>query len=234
MRILLLLGWLLLGVGLVLWHRGPGQERLRLDDAGQALARAARHATAEEWPEAIGAYEEALGRLPAEKVDAVRRIRLARALAQLKAKKLQPAYEGLKALCGEMQADRVADRALLAEARAALAQAHYYTTWVLRLQGEPREEWEPEIESARQIYRLLAEQAGERGDETSRRRHLEDLEVAVRLARLDLSDLARMPSPGGGSGGKRSARARDNSSRGEKPQDARGAGSGPPPDTGGH
>jgi hypothetical protein len=231
MRWLLLLGWLLLPAGFVVWHRGPGQERVKLDKAGKVLAEGDRLAAEKKWKEAIDAYDEALALLPAEMVETARRIRLARAKAQMHNRQLPGAHDALKVLCSEMQADPTADRALLAEVRSSLAQARYFMTWLLRLLGEPSEEWEPEIEAARQTYRLLAEQAGERGDEDARRRHLEDLEAAVRLARLDLEELVRMPVPRQVGG--RPARTKAKPT-GQGSPDARGASSGPPPDTGGH
>ena len=43
--------------------------------------------------------------------------------------------------------------------------SQYYMTWLMRLEGLSADEWEPEIESARQTYRLLAEQAEAAGDQ---------------------------------------------------------------------
>ena len=40
-------------------------------------------------------------------------------------------------------------------------------TWLMRLEGHSREEWEPEIEAARQTYRLLAERADASGDQAT-------------------------------------------------------------------
>jgi tetratricopeptide (TPR) repeat protein len=235
MRWLLLIGWLLLGATLVLWHRGPGQDWVRLDEAAALLAKGDRCAAEGLWGEAVAAYDAALGLLPAARVDTARRVRLAKAQALMRNKQLDRAREGLEALCVEMQADPAADRALLARARSALAQAHYYTTWVMRLRGEPREHWEPEVEAARQTYRLLAEQAGERGDETAQRGHQEDLETAVRLARMDIDELQGRPLPGGVGGvGKKSPSPAKSTTTQRPPADSRGASSGPPPDTGGH
>ena len=123
MRSLLLLGWLLLPVGFGIWHRGPGQERVRLDEVGKLLTKGDRLAADQEWAEAIKAYDEALRRLPAEKVEASRRIRLARVKAQMQGKQLAAAYAGVKALSGEMQDDPGADRTLLAEYSAKLWQS---------------------------------------------------------------------------------------------------------------
>jgi hypothetical protein len=63
-------------------------------------------------------------------------------------------------------------------------------TWLMRLEGLPQEEWEPEIESARQHFRQLAEK-GTGGKE----RYQEKLESAIRLARMDLTDLQGQPLP---------------------------------------
>src|SRR4029453_14490601 len=99
------------------------------------------------------------------------------------------AHQELKTLVDELKADPKASPQLLSDARSALANSQYYMTWLMRLEGQPRDRWEPEIESARQTYRLLAEQSVAVGNESSARKHREDLESAVRLARMDLSDL---------------------------------------------
>jgi hypothetical protein len=65
----------------------------------------------------------------------------------------------------------------------------------MRLEGAPREEWEPEIEGARQTYKLLAGQAEERGQDELGARLRQDLESAIRLARMDLTELQGLPLP---------------------------------------
>ena len=47
----------------------------------------------------------------------------------------------------------------------ALASAKYYLTWLMRLEGKTRAEWEPEIDGSRQLYRLLAEKARDVSDD---------------------------------------------------------------------
>ena len=68
-------------------------------------------------------------------------------------------------------------RVVLAGANSAVGQA------ILRLGAQ---EWEPEIESARQTYRMLAEADEAKGDQESAHRHREDLESVIRLARMAL------------------------------------------------
>jgi hypothetical protein len=145
-----------------------------------------------------------------------------------------------------LQKDPGTDPALLADARQALANAQYYLTWLMRLEGDPRSEWEPEIEGARQSYRLLAEQAQSRGDEAAAKQHQEDLEATIRLARMDLSELQALPLPSQCKGccsgqcqckGKNKAKSKGAGKTQEKKRDdehARGASSGPPPDDGGN
>jgi hypothetical protein len=195
MRAVLLVVWLMVPVVVGAYHYGPGQEQLRLDDAARFVDQAQRHAEAEQWCEAEAAYEEALKLLPAGRLAESRRLRLERAKVQMLAKKLPIANQELHNLVTELRDDPVSDGKLLAEARSALANSQYYLTWLMRLEGLARETWEPEIEAARQTYRLLAEQSESTGHAEAAKKHREDLESAVRLARMDLSELQGLPLP---------------------------------------
>jgi hypothetical protein len=195
MRLLFLTGWLLVLVIGAAWHFGPGQEGLQLDEANRHLVEAQKCAAAEQWAEADAAYDEALRLLPPGHQNEARVVRLEQAKARMLCHKLPTAHDDLKGLVDELKEDAAADPKVLAEARSALASAQYYMTWLLRLEGEPREVWEPEIEGARQSYRMLAEQAEQRGDADNARKSREDLEASVRLARMDLSDLQGLPLP---------------------------------------
>lgn len=195
MRTLLLTGWFLIPVIGAAWHFGPGQQHMQLDRIAAALAQADKAAAAEEWERADALYDEALHMLPAERVADVRRVRLERAKAQMLAHKLPIAHQDLKDLVQEMNADASADQAVLTDAREALANAQYYVTWLMRLEGYVREDWEPEIEAARQNFSLLAEQANAKGDSAGAKKHEEDLESAIRLARMDLAELQGLPLP---------------------------------------
>jgi hypothetical protein len=238
MRTLVLLGWLMVPVAFGAYHFGPGQERLRLDDAARALAEADRLVAAEQWQTALTKYDEAQALLPEGRVDAVRRIRLKRAKVQMFAHQLPEANAALEDLVGQLQDDKTASPALRDEAREAQANAQYYVTWLMRLEGLSADEWEPEIESARQTYRLLAEQAESAGDQSAAKRHREDLESAIRLARLDVGELQGLTIPSqcqgckSGQCKKPGKRAGKNPNGAEK-KDARGASAGPPPDKSG-
>lgn len=195
MRIFLVVVWLMLPVAVAAYHYGPGQEQLRLDDVAGLLYQADAFAADRQWAKAVEKYDEALRLLPAEKLREGRQIRLERAKAQMLARQLPTAHRELEGLVEELKEDAKADPTLLAEARSALANAQYYMTWLMRLEGLAREVWEPEIEASRQTYRLLAEQSAAKGDEKTARKYREDVESAIRLARLDLGELQGLPLP---------------------------------------
>jgi hypothetical protein len=192
LRILILTVWLLVPVVGYALHMGPGQDKLKLDAAADHIRAAEQAAADEDYPAAVARYEEALKVLPAGRTAEARKVRLEKAKAQMLAKQLPEAHADLKALVDELSADPSADAQLLADARSATANANYYMTWLMRLEGLSQDVWEPEIESARQTYKLLAEQAG---DPAAARKHREDLEAAIRLARMDLGELQGLPLP---------------------------------------
>lgn len=195
-RILLLTAWLLLGVAAAVAHWfGPGVEGRKLD-AAAAHVRAAEAAAAEkDYAGAVEKYQEALKALPEGRAAEARKIRLEKAKAQMLARQLPEAAGDLRSLVDELSADPAADPKLLADARAAQANGQYYMTWLMRLEGMSRDEWEPEVESARQTFKLLAEDAEKRGDAAAATKFREDLESSVRLARMELSDLQGLPLP---------------------------------------
>lgn len=209
MRRLLLFGWLLLPVAAGAYHFGPGQVALRADQASdsareaatlaaEARAIAARDGDPEArgtWAAAVEAYERALAELPPGRDAEGRALRLELAKARMFVSELPEAHRDLISLLDELEADAVPDVALVSETRAALANAQYYRTWLMRLEGAPRDEWEPEIEASRQNYRLVAETAAARGDTEVARLSEQDVEAAVRLARMELSDLQGLPLP---------------------------------------
>ena len=195
MRKLILLVWLLLPVVVGFYHAGPGQARVVLDNIHKTLATADRAAADGEWNVAEREYEAALALLPPDRISESRRVRLERSKVQMMNRKLPEAHQDLKSLVDELQEDSAADPQLFSETRAALANSQYYMAWLMRLEGQPRDLWEPEIEGSRQTFRHLAEQAIGSGDEALAKRFREDLEASIRLARMDLNDLQGLPLP---------------------------------------
>jgi hypothetical protein len=209
MRNAILCAWLLLPVAAGAYHYGPGQARLRDDrieaavhraDAMAGLARAksvldGEEAAKAQWTEAELAYTEALQLAGNDHPDVTRSLRLERAKAQMFCSKLPDARKDLETLLDDLSQDPDADPKLVDDTRGALANAQYYTTWLMRLEGAPREEWEPEIEASRQNYKLLAENAEHAGAKDVAKKAAEDLESAVRLERMELTDLQGLPLP---------------------------------------
>jgi hypothetical protein len=197
MRNMLMIGWLLLPIGAWAFHEGPGQDLTALEDSDVVLVAAHAAAAKGDWQEAIRQYEAALGKLPA-KLDegpgraVFQRVRLELNKARMQASELPTAREELEVLVEQMAAEKDSDPQLLAEARQELARSQFYTTWLMRLEGVAREEWEPEIEAARQNWRLLAEQTG---DAKVAAVHQKDLEAAIRLSRIEIEDLQGLPLP---------------------------------------
>ena len=234
LRILLLTVWLgLAGAGFAYHHIGPGQERVKIDQAADLIRAAEQAAAAEDYDLAIEKYDEAMKLLPAERKGEIRKLRLEKAKAQMLAHALPEAHADLKALVDELAGDCDADAALLADARASLANSQYYTTWLMRLEGLAREEWEPEIEAARQAYKLLAEDAAKRGDTALAAKYREDLESVIRLERMDLSELQGLALPKQCKGCC-SCKGKRPSKNVKKGPPARGAGPAPPLDDTGH
>ena len=195
MRKLLILVWLLVPVVGAAYHYGPGQKRLVLDDAAALFAAAESQVAAKDWATAVETYGQLLELLPGDEVHLQRRAMLERAKAQMFVGQLPTAHRDLQGLVDEVEQDPAATPEELNGARDALANAQYYMTWLMRLEGEGEERWKPEIEAARQMYKLLAEEASERGDETAAAKHREDLESAIRLERMTLTDLQGLPLP---------------------------------------
>lgn len=199
MRPFLIAGWLLLPVGAWAYHEGPGQDRIKFDDVDSELAKARKAAGAEDWVLAAKHYDAALAELPKLETEEVERmamrLRVSSAKAKLEGSQLIEAEKELEMLVDEL-AEKGDDYAgLFDEAKEGHANAKYYTTWLMRLEGYQRSDWEPEIESARQAYGYLAERARARGDEERADDMLTSLESAIKLARLDLDELQGLPLP---------------------------------------
>jgi hypothetical protein len=224
--------WLLVPAIVAAYHFGPGQDRQRLDEASGFLKQANAQVAAQQYDKACAAYDAALISIPLANVAEIRQVRLERAKTLMLASRLPEAFDELFALNDELSADNAAPAELVADARNSMASAQYYMTWLMRLEGRPRDDWEPVIEGARQHYRLLAEDAQKSGDAKSTEQHQKDLEAAIRLARLDLADLQALPIPSQcqkcNSGNCR-CKGVGNKPKTGKPS-GRGGSEGPPPD----
>lgn len=195
MRILLVVAWLFVGLGGLIYHYGPGQEQLEIDKVSGLLKDARHLVDDQEWSEAVDAFDVVLAELPGDKVEESRRVTLELAKAQMMAAQLPKARENLQGLLSDLRDDGCEDEEFVANVQSTLANSQYYTTWLMRLEGLPEEEWMPEIEAARQHYTQLTKKAETSGDDKLLSTSLEDLESSIRLARMDLSDLQALPLP---------------------------------------
>jgi hypothetical protein len=220
--------WLLVPIVVLAFHYGPGQSRLALDRAAGKIAAARSLEAQEKWTEAAQAWSAALAATPQPQTGARLQLRLAQARARMYTGELPEAIDDMETLLTEAQRVR-AEPDLQREIRGSLAGAQYYAGWLMRLEGASAEEWLLPVDSARQHFRLLAE-------ETKAPKFAKDyeknLEATIRLARMDLSELQGLPLPKQCSGCKncsqkcRSQRASKCENKGEKEEkkDARGAG----------
>lgn len=192
MKTLLITLWCLLPIGLAAFHFGPGQDLLKFDDTEAQLAQAREAVANEEWGEAVETYQDALAMLPRQEKQLAYQIRLETAKAMMLNKQLPTARQDLAKLVTDLDDDGAAPQKLRDAARSALANARYYMTYLMKLEGLPDTAWEPEIEAARQEYKLLATSAA---NSELAKRSADDLESAIRLARMDPAELYGLPIP---------------------------------------
>lgn len=194
MRKLTVITWLLIPLVAGAYHYGPGQNQLILDEVGILVSEADADVANGDHAAAATRYDEAVQLLPDEQQQTIRRLRLERDKAWMLSKKLPEAHSDLTQLLEEISGDESVDPALARDVRATLANSQYYLTWLMRLEGRPEEDWQPTIEASRQSFRMLAESAGTDSPK-EQQQHTEDLESAIRLARMDLKDLQGLPLP---------------------------------------
>lgn len=232
MRLFLLLCWLSVPVLAWAYHLGPGQERLRLDETDRLLTEARQAVEGQDFQLARMIYGDALAALPAERRAESAQIQVELAKTQIESGMLPEARYALESLLEELQDESGNDAALVQQTRSALAQSQYLMTWLMRLEGQPAEVWEPEAEAARQHYRYLAEQALAASDEAAAEQHQHDLEATIRLARMDLAELQGLKIPSQCKGCCSGQCKKPGKKQGQKKSPKKGAGSnlGPLPD----
>ena len=194
MRKLAVITWLLIPLVAGAYHYGPGQNQLVLDEVDILVSAADIDVANGNHASAATRYDDAVQLLPDEQQQTIRRLRLERDKAWMLSKKLPEAHSDLTQLLEEISTDESLDSSLARDVRATLANSQYYLTWLMRLEGRPEEDWKPTIEASRQSFRMLAESAGTDSPE-EQQQHTEDLESAIRLARMDLKDLQGLPLP---------------------------------------
>ena len=195
MRTLFIIAWLFIGLAAAIFHYGPGQKRLEMDQVDSMLNLARTNVSLKDYPKAIEQFDAIMTELPASKKELSQRIQLEKAKAQMFAAKLPDARQSLETLLTDLRSEEEPNQELIQETQSALANSQYYRTWLMRLEGLHEDAWKPEIESARQHYTQLNEIATAAGDTAAAEKAAQDLESAVRLARMDLEELQGLPLP---------------------------------------
>ena len=194
MRKYLVLLWLLLPLPVVVLHFGRGQRWLALDQAYALVTKAQAAEKLEDWPQADRFYQEAAKHAGGED----RGLKLRLDLAQVRTR-----YRSGDAVAAIELADKLLDDPSMGgmpaefqrESRELAGRIHYYAAWVLRLEGASRDLWMEEAELARQNFRLLAERSAKEGAREYSAKQQENLESAVQLQRLSLTELMARPLP---------------------------------------
>ncbi|MFM7866530.1 MAG: hypothetical protein ACKPHU_20165, partial [Planctomycetaceae bacterium] len=152
----LLLFWLALPVVGGVYHLTAGEFHMQMDQVGWHLRTGRSAVQKSEWHRAAREFEKALELVPDDQDQLRRDVRLQLAQAKIHSAGLPDANEDLKKLLTEVTADDVqpTDPVLQSRVRETLAESQYYLAWLMRLEGVASEEWLPELESARQNYRL--------------------------------------------------------------------------------
>lgn len=231
MRKYLVLLWLLLPLPVVVLHFGRGQQWLARDKAHDHIKKAEAAERAGNWGLADEHYRDADKAIGAQDRNLKLRLDLARTRTRFRTGDALAAIDGVDKLLDDAGM-RTMPVEFQREARELAGRIHYYAGWVMRLEGAKRELWMEEAELSRQNFRLLSEQSATQVSAGQNRKQQEDLESAVQLQRLSLTELMARPLPEEGrsmSGqGLSEQMAKRRGQRGNKPGQGEGEGDGPP------
>lgn len=187
--------WLLLPLPVLVLHFGRGQQWLAKDQAAELVEQAVEAEKREDWKRADELYREASAlvakddpqmRLRFELAQIRNRYRMGDAVAAIDMSEQILRDPGMATMPSEFKD----------EARDLAGRIHYFAAWVMRLEGARRELWMEEAELARQNFRLLAESSGPADPAAAKTPgRQENLESAVQLQRLSLTELMARPLP---------------------------------------
>jgi hypothetical protein len=233
MKKYLVLLWLLLPLPVVVLHFGRGQQWLALDQAYALVEEGQTAEKREDWSHAGRLYQEAAKLTGGENPELRLRLDLSQVRTRFRSGDAVAAIDladklldedGMKSMPADFQR----------ESRELAGRIHYYAAWVMRLEGASRELWLEEAELSRQNFRLLTEKSAAQGATAYSAQQQENLESAVQLQRLSLTELMARPLPKEGKGmsgqGLSEQMAKRRGERGKKP--GRGKDGDGPPDKG--
>jgi len=209
--------WLLLPLPVIVLHFSRGQEWLDLDHARVLVREGEDAEKAGDWEVADESFREAARLVATGKPELKLRLDLARIRTGFRKGEAVEAIDLSDSLLNDPSFSAMPE-SFREEARELSGRIHYYAAWVMRLEGAQRDLWMEEAELARQNYRLLVEDFDDPGEPTL---HQKDLESAVQLQRLSLTELMARPLPKEGqcmaNQGLSEQMARRRGQRGKKP-----------------
>jgi hypothetical protein len=195
MQKLFIVAWVLAPLALVAWHySAPGQRQLAADVAGDHTRSADALEKKGDATAAAESYRQAIAALSDGDKAAQQRLRLAWGNAEVESGALLEGQQRLHTLLSELERDKAAPGELVRSTRHALAESGYLAAFVMRCEGAGPDDWMPQAETARQNFRLLAEQDGSDGAEM-REAALKNLEATIKLQQMDLSQLLAARPP---------------------------------------
>lgn len=160
MKKTLILLWMLFPVGVAAYHFNAGPKQMLRAQAHQRLLqiRQLEQQAEPALQEILEQYDRLVEDLPPDENPRVlHEIRLAQAKARLEMLDLSTAIDDLTRLLQETAVAYGENARLTRGVREILGKAHYYATWVLKMNGAAEDEWRPFAERARQLFRYLAE-----------------------------------------------------------------------------
>lgn len=215
----LVLVWLLIPVGLLSYHYGPGREALAWQEAAAIRAQAKAAEAAGHWELAAKTYGQAVGAVPSSPVPssagpsshtlssdvaahvdpgeaalARDQLRLAQLRTQFQLGDLAQSLADLDQFVKHVESAHGLDSPVTFDARDLLGRVHYHAMVALRLESAEKEVWMRHWELARQNFRFLAEHSPASRNLSDRK----NLEVVIKSANLPTPPV---PSGGGGGGG---------------------------------
>lgn len=184
-----LTGFILLGV----LFFGPGEASRNREAVHEIAVKASKAAQDGDWETADDLYEEAVANMPHEYMYDLYNLKVQAAKAKAVNGDMLTAIDDMHGILESMPEDLRHGR-LARDVRDLLARNQYYTAWIMRLEGAPRQSWIVFADRSRQQYRILSEQLSEK--KQSHKNHFDyNLEGVVKLTRMDLATLRSMPLP---------------------------------------
>lgn len=195
--------------------------------AGQKETQAFQ-AAADAWRKTAEALSRVEDVAKAASPETLRTVRWARSKALVRAGDIWTGASQLEDLITELDEAGQGGSEMATRTREELATAYYYGARLMRLSGEPPEEWLIESGKARQQFRYLAEQARAKGGSPQMvEDQRKNLELVLDLEQSSLADVRGKPLPRESPMGRPGNRPGNQSGKSKRPpqqRDGRGAG----------